>query len=228
MPRGGRLHTPSLARCNEVDNIGVDEPAADKPSDRRAAMIRRHRGHRARARRVPAIGLAVGLVAAVLTGCGTAGTGQGVAGITPRNGRSGLSLSGTVDGRQIAVNDGAPRMRVGDCDPNQGPDTDLCFFSRAIDGNFFALIVENPDALAADQALPVAAEQCAPQACDEISDVAVVDVQLGVGTQRVRAEGGQLRTTTVQPLRRYAGSLTLELPNGRLSGTFEVVPRPRE
>jgi hypothetical protein len=172
--------------------------------------------------------LAVGLLATVLAGCGTAGTGQGVAGITPRNGRSGLSLSGTVDGRQIAVNDGAPRMRVDDCDPNQGPDTDLCFFSRDIDGGFFGLIVENPGALAPDRALPVAAERCAPRACDEVSDVAVVDLQLGVGTPRVRAEGGQLRMKTVQPRRRYAGSLTLDLPDGRLSGTFDVVPRPRE
>ncbi|MDQ3709075.1 MAG: hypothetical protein M3387_07205 [Actinomycetota bacterium] len=172
--------------------------------------------------------LAVGLVATALGGCGTAGTGQGVAGITPRNGRSGLSLSGTVEGRQIAINDGAPRMRIDDCDPNQGPDTDLCFFSRDIDGSFFGLIVENPDALVGGQALPVAAELCAPRACDELSEVAVVEVQLGVGTPRVRAEGGQLRMTTVEPRRRYAGSLTLELPDGRLAGTFDVVPRPPE
>ncbi|MGH3664612.1 MAG: hypothetical protein ACRDU8_00720, partial [Egibacteraceae bacterium] len=91
----------------------------------------------------------IGTLIWALAACGTAGTGEGVAGIEPREGRSGLMLSGTVSGRQVAVNDGAPRMRLTDCDVNDGPDTDLCFISRDLDGNFFALVVENPDALRA-------------------------------------------------------------------------------
>lgn len=157
--------------------------------------------------------------------CGTAGTGQGVAGIEPRDGRSGLSLTGTVDGRQVVVNDGAPRLRLGDCDVNDGPDRDLCFFSRDLNGQFFALVVENPEALAGDSTLPTRDPGCASR-CDLVADVAVVDVQFGLEEPRQRAVAGQLRVTALEEGQRYGGSVTLELPDGRLSGTFEVVPRP--
>ena len=166
------------------------------------------------------------LAVAVLAGCGAPDTARGL-GIAPRDGRSGLHLSGTVGGRQVAVNDGAPRLRLGDCDLNTGPDTDLCFSSRDLNGEFFALVVENPDALTAGEALPVADPGCG-QRCDEVQDVAVVDLQQGVTGRRLRAVGGRLQLTVVQPGRRYAGTLRLELAGGRLNGTFDVVPRPDE
>lgn len=163
-----------------------------------------------------------------LVACGTAGTGEGVAGIEPRDGRSGLVLSGVIRGRQVAVSDGAPRMRVDDCDRNTGRDLDVCFFSRDIDGNFLAVIIENPDALAGGKQLPVADPGCQPQVCDEVTDVAIVDVQLGADTPRMRATGGRLSLDVVQPRFRYAGTLRLQLPDGELSGTFDVVPKPEQ
>ncbi len=168
------------------------------------------------------------LLAVVLAACGAEGTRPGPAGIVPRNGRSGLSLSGVVDGRQYAVSDGAPVLRLGDCDVNEGPDTDLCFFSRDINGAFFGIVVENPDALRAGTMIPVVTSTCRRAVCDDVTDGAVVDVQLGVGQRRIRATGGSLTLNTLETGRRYSGTLTLVLPDGRLAGTFEVVPRPEE
>jgi hypothetical protein len=117
---------------------------------------------------------------------------------------------------------------VGDCDPNDGPDRDVCFISRAIDGTLLRIIFENPAVLETGAVLPVGTGDCrTPAACDEVTDVAVIDVGFGVGN-RVRATGGTLRLTDVQPNLRYAGSLSLQLPDGRLSGDFNVVPRPDE
>ncbi|MDP9405403.1 MAG: hypothetical protein M3O86_02210 [Actinomycetota bacterium] len=168
------------------------------------------------------------VVASLLAACGAEGTRPGPAGIVPRNGRSGLSLSGVVDGRQYAVSDGAPTLRVGDCDVNEGADTDLCFFSRDIDGVFFGIVVENPDVLRAGATVPVVASTCVGGVCDDVTGGAVVDVQLGVGQRRIRAAGGSLTLDTLEVGRRYSGTLTLVLPDGRLAGTYEVVPRPEE
>lgn len=174
-------------------------------------------------RRLAALVMGVALAAA----CGTAGTGTGVSGIEPRDGRSGLQLSGTVGGRQFAVNDGAPVLRLGDCDVNDGADTDLCFFSRDIDGGFFALIVENPEAVTVGR-VNVVDSDCRSPNCEEPGAGAITEVQFQPGASRVRATGGVLQFTTVEPSQRYAGTLNLELPDGRIGGTFEVVPRPAE
>ena len=165
--------------------------------------------------------------AVLLAGCGTAGTGSGVAGIQPQDGKSGLQLTGTLDGRQFAVNDGAPVLRVGDCDVNDGTDTDLCFFTRELDGGYFAIIVENPDAVQVGT-VPVVDADCQSPRCDDVSEGAVVEVQFAPGAERVRATGGAFQLTAVDPGQRYAGTVNLQLPDGRLGGTFEVVPRPEE
>lgn len=150
-----------------------------------------------------------------------------MAAIEPRDGRSGLQLAGTVDGRQFAVNDGAPVMRLGDCDVNDGADIDLCFFTREVDGGFVAIVVENPDIVAVGD-VEVAQSSCRSPHCGDVDDGAVVELQLAPGTPRVRATGGRLRFDTVEERKRYAGTLRLTLPEGSLSGTFEVVPRPEE
>lgn len=171
---------------------------------------------------------AAGLTAAlVLAACGTAGTGTGTAAVEPREGRSGLQLSGTLGGRQIAVNDGLPRLVVGDCDPPDGPDSDVCAVSRTIDGRLLVLALENPEALRVGTELPVGDAACgSPRACDAVTDVAIVDVQLDSG-RRVRATGGSVTLTAVEPFLRYAGSVRLQLPGrGTLTGTFDLVPRP--
>ncbi len=165
--------------------------------------------------------------ALLLAGCGTAGTGTGVSGIEPRDGRSGLQLSGTIGGRQIAVNDGAPVLRLGDCDVNDGADTDLCFFSRDLDGGYFAVIVENPESVAVGR-VAVVDSACSSPNCEGAGAGAITEVQFAPGERRVRATGGSLNFRTVESSQRYAGTMNLELPDGRVGGTFEVVPRPEE
>lgn len=176
-----------------------------------------------RAGRLPAIVFVAGL----LTACATSEAPSGVAAIQPRDGRSGLHLSGTVEGRQIAVNDGAPVLRLGDCDVNDGPDTDLCFFSRTVDGGFFAVVVENPDVVVPGT-VAVVEPPCISPHCGDVSDGAVVEVQFTPGSERIRASDGGLTVTAAESGRRYAGTMNLQLPDGRITGTFEVVPRPDE
>ena len=160
----------------------------------------------------------------LVAGCGVP-QGQSAA-IQPRDGRAGIQLSGTVDGRQVAVADGLPRLVVDDCDPQRG-DRDVCVISRTIDGRLFVLVLENPGVLQSGADLRIADPDCGDErACDEVADVAVVDVQLDTG-ERVRATDGRLQLDVVEPHLRYAGSLTLRLPHGTLSGVLDVVPRPR-
>lgn len=145
----------------------------------------------------------------------------------PRGGRSGVQLSGTVSGRQVAVNDGLPDLVVEDCDIADGRDEDVCVVSEDLSGSPFVLVVENPAALAAGTALAVDGTPCGePAACDAVVDAVVLDVQVAGGERRRRATGGEVRVTVVEPGRRYAGELRVEVPGGTFSGTFDVVPRP--
>jgi hypothetical protein len=169
---------------------------------------------------------------ALLSGCWASGSTSGPSSMSPRDGASGLRLAGTLEGRQVAVNDGLPRLQYGDCDPMDGPDADLCVISRTIDGRLFVLVVENPDVLVATSGrsgpgLAVRDPACAnPQACDAVAGGAVVDVQLDTGPRR-RAAGGTLKLSVVEPVLRYVGELTMRLPDGgELSGQFDLVPRP--
>lgn len=163
------------------------------------------------------------VAAALLTGC--SGIPLPGAAVQPRDGKAGLQLAGVIDGRQVAVTDGAPELVVGDCDPNDGPDDDVCFLSSDIDGSTFVVVIENPHVLEATTSeLTVAAPDCdSAQACDAVEDVAVVDVGYGVGDRR-RARSGTLRLRALEPLRYYAGTLRLDLPDGRVSGDFDVIP----
>ena len=169
--------------------------------------------------------LAAAGAAAVLAACGTSGGGTGPAAIEPRDGRSGLQLSGTIDGRQVAVLDGAPVLRLGDCDVNDGPDVDLCFFTRLVDGGFLAVLIENPEAVTVGT-VAVVDSDCRSPRCEDETGGAVVDLQFEPGGPRTRATGGSLVVTTVEEAQRYAGTMNLVLPDGRLTGTFQVVPRP--
>jgi hypothetical protein len=148
----------------------------------------------------------------------------------PRDGRSGLRLTGQVGGRQIALSDGLPVLNTTDCDVAAGPDRDVCFVTRDISGESIIVIIENPDALAEGETLPVEAAPCRDRLdCDEVEGVAVVDVQIGLGADRIRATGGTLAIDVLVPGSRYRGSLDLRLPGGdRLRGEFDVVPRPEE
>jgi len=166
--------------------------------------------------------LAAGLAAAALTGCTAAR--QEV--VQPRDGRSGLQLTGTLKGRQTVVAEGLPELVVGDCDPGDASDDDVCVITDTIDGGLFVLTFENPGVLEPGATVPVADPGCAtPAACDAVSDVAVVTVKLDTD-EPVPATGGSVRLTRLDPPVNYVGELTLELPIGRLSGGFDLVPRP--
>lgn len=166
--------------------------------------------------------VALAVAAVLAAGCATAPAGSPS---QPRAGRAGLQLTGRIGGRSIAVTDGLPRLDTDDCDPKDGSDHDVCFVSRTIDGTVFVLVFENPDELELGS-YDVEAGQCStPAACDAVKQAAVIDVQLGAD-RRIRAVGGTLTVERIEPAQRYRGSVLLELPDGTLSGDFDVVPRP--
>ena len=76
----------------------------------------------------------------LISACGDSSSRTGVGGLQPRDGRSGLVLTGMIDGRQVAVSAGAPRLLLSDCDVNDGFDVDVCFFTQDIDGTTFGII----------------------------------------------------------------------------------------
>jgi hypothetical protein len=143
--------------------------------------------------------------------------------VQPRDGRAGLQLTGTVAGGQLAVNDGAPDLVVGDCDPDVGGDQDVCAIAAGIGGELVVLVFENPDVLRPATTVAVADPGCG-QRCDDVADVAVVDLQLGTG-RRMRAHGGRLVLGEVIPFSRYAGDVRLSFAEGSAAGSFDLVPR---
>ncbi|CAN5132324.1 hypothetical protein BH20ACT9_BH20ACT9_12660 [soil metagenome] len=162
--------------------------------------------------------LAAALVLLAAGGCGT-----GSAAPSPDDSTvSGLQLTGTIDGHQVAVSDGSPRLLIGNCAPREGPSRDVCIVSKDIGGELVVLALKNPDVLHSGATLAVGSPGCAkPARCDRVRNVAIVDLQRGVGG-RQRAVGGRLAMTHVMARLRYAGSFTLLLPNGRVSGAFDV------
>ncbi len=162
------------------------------------------------------------LLLAATTGC-TAATGT-----TPvaRDGRSGLQGAGTFQGRQIAVATGLPQLLVGDCDPIDGPDADVCVIAETIDGRTVVLTFENPAALTDGAILPVEDRACEQASCDDVTDVAIVSLKLDTG-RPVRAVDGTVRVRRVVPNLNYAAELSLALADGgAFSGQMDVVPRP--
>ena len=143
--------------------------------------------------------------------------------VQPRNGRAGLQLAGSIAGRQLAVSDGAPRLVVSDCDPDVSGDADVCVIAEDIGGELVVLVIENPDALHAPATLEVADPGCGAD-CDDVTDVAVVDLQVGTG-RRQRATDGHLEVRELTPFARYAGELRLAFDSGSVTGSFDVVPR---
>lgn len=148
----------------------------------------------------------------------------------PRDGRSGIQLSGTVNGRQVAISEGLPTVNFGDCDVNEGPDRDVCVVTEDFSGQLVVIVFENPEALVEGERLPIDDVACADaQACDGVTGTAIVEVQIGADAPRVRATGGNMTLDVVEPFTRYRGDLDLQLPGGgRLSGDFDLIPRPEE
>ena len=145
----------------------------------------------------------------------------------PRDGRSGLQMSGLLRDRQIAVSVGLPVLNTTDCDVNEGPDRDVCVIAEDINGELLRVIFENPIALQEGAVLPVGSDCRTDAECDEVLDAAVIEFELG-DRPRVRAESGTLRLEVVEPGQRYRGDFDVRLPDGSLSATFDLVPRPDE
>lgn len=113
-------------------------------------------------------------------------------------------------------------MNLGDCDPNDGSDRDLCVVTHTVEGQPFALVVENPGVLEQAVRVPVRTPDelgCA-QGCDGVRDAAVVEVRRG--DERVFATGGTLTVRGTDD--RYAADFVLELPRGSITGHFNVAP----
>lgn len=141
----------------------------------------------------------------------------------PVDATDGLQLSGRVGGHNVSVSDGEPESLLGDCDPPDGRDLDLCIVSHTIDGAPLGLVVENPDALAVGVVLGLRNPRtlgCLPH-CDDVTDVAVVELRRGPDRQYVR--GGTV--TVLQVGQRWAATLRLEFRDGTLNGAFNVEPR---
>ena len=180
-------------------------------------------GHRRRSAPASVSKRAVGLLVGLALLAGGCGADSGDPASQLRDGRAGVQLSGTVDGRQVAVRDGAPQLVVGDCQPRTGPAQDVCVITQTIGGDTFVLVFENPDLLEAGRQLEIADAPCRGADCDEVTEHAVVAVQ--VGEDRARARGGEIHVEHVEQFVRYRADVRVELPGGRLSGHLDVVPR---
>lgn len=165
-------------------------------------------------------------LALLLTGCGET---PGDVLPDPRDGRSGIRLSGQLADRQIAMSDGLPTINASDCDVNEGPDRDLCILTRDINGERIIIVFENPDVLVEGETVPVGPGDCSePPACDDVTDVAIIDFGFA-DRARIRAVSGQVTMEVVVPSSNYRGDFDLRLPDGSpLQATFDVVPRPEE
>jgi hypothetical protein len=129
----------------------------------------------------------------------------------------GVQLTGRLNGARVAISDGNPETLIGDCDPADGADEDVCWVARTIDGLTIALVIENPGAWVVGERLPIRADSCTH--CDDVTDHAVVDLRVG-GEQR-RAVGGRIDVREAGP--RYAADVRIDLPGGdNLIGSFNI------
>jgi hypothetical protein len=160
----------------------------------------------------------------VLAACGQGGSGPDRP-QPPRDGRGGVQLSGQFEGRQVAASDGSPDLLVGTCHERLDLPAELCFALRSIDGTPVVIGFANPDELEPGTTVAIADHPCrTPEACAQVTGNAVVDVQVGEETQRARS--GTVTFQQVEPGRRYVGLFNLGFRDGRITGSFDVVPRP--
>ncbi len=173
----------------------------------------------ARVRTIVAVTLLV-----ALTGCGAAS--QSLSSLPePRDGRSGLKLSGTFEGRTLAVSDGLPRLVLQDCRARHDIPAEVCFASRSMDGSPVVVGLANAEAIASEGRMEAAQARCATvAACREVTDHALVFVRVDDTVKQ--ATGGSVSISELRDAERYVGELRLRVGGGRLSGTFDVVPRP--
>lgn len=153
------------------------------------------------------------VLALVLLGCASPNVPQR----QPEAVDDGVQATGRLDGRRVAISDGAPETNLTDCDPGGLPDDDVCWIARTIDGVTVAFVVENPAVLAADETVRVRDGDC--DTCDDVRDHAVVDLRVD-GTQQ-RATSGRLAVQQVGE--RYAADFEVRFVSGdALTGSFNI------
>lgn len=152
-------------------------------------------------------------LAVVLVGCASPNVPQR----QPEAVDDGVQATGRIDGRRVAISDGAPETNLTDCDPGGLPDQDVCWIARTIDGVTIAFVVENPGALAAGQAIQVRDADC--DTCDDVRDHGVVDLRVDGAQQR--ATRGRLEVRQVG--QRYAADFDVRFRGGdMLTGSFNI------
>ncbi len=140
--------------------------------------------------------------------------------VAPASRDAGIQLTGMLDGRRVAVSRGAPIVTLGDCDPIDGQDEDLCIAARTIDGLDITLVIENPAALVAGTTMQVDDPACV-RGCDNEPDIVVATIRLL--DEDLRVSEGTFEIREAGP--RYIADFDLRLPFGdRLIGTFDVIP----
>lgn len=151
--------------------------------------------------------------AVLLAGCASSSVAQR----QPEALDDGVQATGRLGGARIAVSDGSPETNLVDCDPGNGPDEDMCWIARTIDGLTIAFVVENRDALVAGETIPVRDHDC--DDCDEVRDQAVVDLRID-GDQR-RATSGRIVVREADE--RFAADFRIRFPDGdELTGAFNI------
>jgi len=131
----------------------------------------------------------------------------------------GIQLTGTIDGHRIAISDGEPEVVLGDCDPGDGDDLDLCVIARSIDGQTVGVVFENPAVFATAGSYPVSTAECEAVACDAVTTVAIVELRTDAVSWLALSGALDVRLSEG----RYVADLRLELGDGgSVSGTINV------
>lgn len=134
-------------------------------------------------------------------------------------GEDGFQATGRLGGARVAISSGDPNVTLGDCDPGDGRDQDLCILGRTIDGLRVNLVIENPGVMVPGEVIPVRAHGCETDACDAVTDHAVIDLR--VDGEQARATGGTLRTRSFDD--RATADVDLRFQDGdQLVGSFDV------
>ncbi len=154
-------------------------------------------------------------LALLTAGCG----GDTSAQRAPVSADDGIHASGRFGANRINVDDGEPEVVLGDCDPADGADGDLCIVTRTISGSAVTLVIENPGIMKALGSFGVRNTSCQGFTCEAERNVLIVDLRVDGETRR--ASGGTIEVTRAGT--RYAASFNLRFPDGAtLNGAFDV------
>ena len=138
---------------------------------------------------------------------------------------AGLQLSGQVDGRTVSVSQPYPVLLEGDCEARAGLPSQVCFAATATGGTPVTVGLANLERVPVGEPTDVVAPGCSEAAsCARVEEGAVV--LLALDGEPMRPREGTLTLHQATEGERYVGELRLDLAGGRLTGAFDVGPRP--